>query len=416
MRRTVTHVSSKLTVASTRCSLAIPALLVLGYAIILAARLAYVDALVRQDTVPSLKEAIRAFPGNASYHARMSDFDPAGAAGEIRLALHLNPSNAEFWIAQSVIQELSLNFSAAEKSLLEAARVSRYYGPRWALANFYYRRQDQSQFRPWAREALTAVRTAADVPSIVQMSRKLGISSDDIRRNFLPDRPDVIQAYLQEILRDKNWDQLYLLARKLTTIGSNDHRDTILVSAEALFDAGRVDAAIDLWNTAAQLHWVPHASLNPSTGISVTNGTFTLDPLRAAFDWKIHDYGGISAARLPTAGIGFKFSGKQGEACELLSQNVPLMPARKFELRVKYRTTGILPGTGLHWRILGATGPAIAEGPSLSSEDLTEDMFAFQSPPQQVPLRLSLFYTRVPGTVRIEGRLYLHSLLLTLAP
>lgn len=407
---------SKLTATPLRCALAIPALLVLGYAIILSARLAYVDSLARQDTVPALKEAIRAFPGNAGYHARMSDLDPARAAAEIRLALNLNPSRADFWIAQSIIQELNLDSSASEKSLLEAARVSRYYIPRWALANFYYRRQNPAQFRPWAREALTAARTAADVPTIIQMSRKLGLSSDDIRRNLLPDRPDVLQAYLQEILRDKDWDQLYLLARKLTTIGSSDHRDTILASAEALFDAGRIDAAIDLWNTAAQQHWIPYASLNPSTGLSITNGAFTLDPLRSAFDWKIRDNDGISAARLPTAGLHFEFSGKQPEACELLSQNVPLLPARKYELRVKYRTAGILPATGLHWRILGPTGPAIAEGPSLSSEDLTEDMLAFQSPPQQVPLRLSLFYARVPGTVRIEGQLYLHSLLLTLAP
>jgi hypothetical protein len=248
------------------------------------------------------------------------------------------------------------------------------------------------------------------------MSRKLGLSSDDIRRNVLPDRPDVLHAYLQEVLRDKSWDQLYLLARKLSTIGSSDHRDTILASAEALFDAGRTDAAVDLWNTAAQQHWIPYASLNPSTGLSLTNGTFTLDPLSSAFDWKIRENDGITAARPPTGGLQFEFSGKQQEACELLSQNIPLMPARKYELRVKYRTTGILPGTGLHWRLLGPNGTAIAEGRSLSSEDLTEDTFAFQSPRQQMPLRLSLFYARVPGTVRVEGRLYLHSLQLTLAP
>jgi hypothetical protein len=346
----------------------------------------------------------------------MSDLDPDRAAGEIRLALNLNPWRTEFWLAQSVIQELNQDPSSSEKSLLEAARVSRYYVPRWTLANFYYRRHDPAQFRTWAREALATARTAADVPSILQMSRKLGLSSDDIRRNVLPDRPDVLHAYLQEVLRDKSWDQLYLLARKLSTIGSSDHRDTILASAEALFDAGRTDAAVDLWNTAAQQHWIPYASLKPSTGLSLTNGTFTLDPLSSAFDWKIRENDGITAARPPTGGLQFEFSGKQQEACELLSQNIPLMPARKYEFRVKYRTTGILPGTGLHWRLLGPNGTAIAEGRSFSSEDLTEDTFAFQSPRQQMPLRLSLFYARVPGTVRVEGRLYLHSLQLTLAP
>jgi hypothetical protein len=409
-------VSPKLTATTTRCALAIPALLVLGYATILAARLAYIDALARRDTIPALNEAIRAFPGNADYHARMSDLDPARAAGEIRLALTLNPWRTEFWITQSVIQELNLDSPASEKSLLEAARVSRYYVPRWALSNFYYRRHDPAQFRIWAREALATARSAADVPSIIQMSRKLGLSSDDIRRNLLPERPDVFQAFLQEVLRDKSWDQLYLLARKLTIIGSSDHRDTILASAEALFDAGRTDAAIDLWNTAAQQHWIPYALLNPSTGLSLTNGAFTLDPLPSAFDWKIRENDGISVARRSTAGLGFEFSGKQREACELLSQNIPLMPARKYELHVKYRTTGILPGTGLHWRILALNGPAIAEGRSLSSEDLTEDTFAFESPRQQMPLHLSLFYARVPGTVRVEGQLYLHSLQLTLAP
>jgi tetratricopeptide (TPR) repeat protein len=411
-------VPSKLTAA--RYALAIPALPVLGYAIVLAARLAYADALARQDTIPALNEAIRAFPGNADYHARMSDLDPARAAGEIRLALNLNPWRTEFWIAQSTIQELNLDSSASEKSLLEAARISRYYVPRWALANFYYRRRDPAQFRTWARQALTQARTAADVPSIIQMSRKLGLSSDDIRRNLLPDRPDVLQVYLQEVLRDKNWDQLYLVAGKLAAVGSSDHRDSILSSAEALFDAGRTGAAVNLWNTAAQQHWIPYAPLNPATGLSVTNGNFTRysnsDALPSAFNWKIRNNDGISVPRPPVVGLRFEFSGKQSEACELLSQNIPLLPARKYELRVKYRTTGILPGTGIHWRILVPTGPAIAEGSSLSSEDLAEDAFAFQSPPQPMPLRLSLFYARAPGTVRVEGQLYLHSLQLSLAP
>jgi hypothetical protein len=246
------------------------------------------------------------------------------------------------------------------------------------------------------------------------MSRKLGLSSEDIRRNLLPDRPDVLQVYLQEVLRDKSWDQLYLVAQKLASIGSSDQRDAILASAEALFDAGRTEAAVNLWNLAAQQHWIPYASLNPATGLSLTNGTFTLATPLPAFDWKIRDNDGISVPHFPTTGLRFDFSGKQSEACELLSQNIPLLPVRNYELRLKYRTTGILPGTGIHWRILAPTGPAIAEGGSLSSEDLTEDTFAFQSPPQQMPLRLSLSYARVPGTVRVEGQLYLHSLQLTL--
>jgi hypothetical protein len=44
------------------------------------------------------------------------------------------------------------------------------------------------------------------------------------------------------------------------------------------------------------------------------------------------------------------FSGKQPETCEILSEFVPLAPARKYRLRIRYEANEIGGDTGLNWR------------------------------------------------------------------
>ena len=41
--------------------------------------------------------------------------------------------------------------------------------------------------------------------------------------------------------------------------------------------------------------------------------------------------------------------------------------------------------------------------------EIAQQVFSFQTPPKEGPMRLSISYARQPGFVRIEGRLWIQS-------
>ncbi|MBM3812284.1 MAG: hypothetical protein FJW20_11705 [Acidimicrobiia bacterium] len=85
--------------------------------------------------------AARWEPGNSAYQ-------------ESRRAVELNPHEARGWLRLGLEEEMEGRLTEAERCLLEAARRSRKYEARWALANFYFRRWRKEEFRRWAAEAL----------------------------------------------------------------------------------------------------------------------------------------------------------------------------------------------------------------------------------------------------------------------
>jgi hypothetical protein len=62
------------------------------------------------------------------------------------------PSSSE-WIDAGLSAEQATDYGAAERALLEAARIDHQYLPAWTLANFYFRRGDVAHFWPWAARA-----------------------------------------------------------------------------------------------------------------------------------------------------------------------------------------------------------------------------------------------------------------------
>jgi len=60
----------------------------------------------------------------------------------------------------------------AERCLLEAARRSRKYEPRWALTNFYFRRGRAEEFRRWAGEAVKI--SYGDLTPLFDLCRQVG--------------------------------------------------------------------------------------------------------------------------------------------------------------------------------------------------------------------------------------------------
>jgi hypothetical protein len=130
--------------------------------------------------------------------------------------------------------------------------------------------------------------------------------------------------------------------------------------------------------------------------------------VQEGFDWKLVAPGTVGLSQLEHGGMRLEFDGRQPETCDLLSQYVALQPGRKYQLKTRFRTQGIPPGSGLRWSIV-AGQKAVATGEGLAGETTGEQITTFETPADAAPLRLLLSYTRLPGTTRIRGTIWIES-------
>ncbi len=399
-----------------RLAVAIPMVLLASYAILETLRFASAERLSRRDTFEALQAAVRILPGNADYHGRIATLDPT-KEDELRAALKLNPRDPVWWILQSVRQEVDGDALGAEQSLRQANAVSNYYTPRWSFAAFYYRQGNKAEYSRWARLALSVGN--GNPESLFRMAQRLALSSEEMLHEVLPADPERLNSYLHFALKESDMKLAYDTAALLAVAGSKTYRSTLLETCEALFVAGRISEAVALWNNVSRAGWMALPSLDPSAGKSLSNGTLTGEPVEKGFDWKYSFPSGISASHAePDGSLRLEFSGKQPETGDLMSQYLPLLPGRRYKLTVRYRTDGIPAPSGLKWSIVAVPSgqPLFAEILNSPGGESREQDFEFQTPQQSVSLKLLLSYTRLPGTTRIEGKLWIHSVQLALVP
>ena len=96
-------------------------------------------------------------PGNSATleYAAFTMEDNGGDGVPLRVrASQVNPLDSANWIWLAAREEGSNRMQAAERDLLQAFAVDRQFEPRWALANFYFRRGAGTQALGWARKTL----------------------------------------------------------------------------------------------------------------------------------------------------------------------------------------------------------------------------------------------------------------------
>lgn len=386
------------------------------YASVQSVRFALADSYSRLETLEGARQAIRLTPEKGDYHARMSlllaEEEPAAATGFFRRAVALNPADARSWIELGLRAEADGDYAAAERCLLRAAEEDRQYLPRWTLANYYFRRNDQRRFWMWAKSAASMVHGDAR-----PLFRLCGAVTEDgalIERLDLRD-PALRAAYLSYLIASGRPEWIAPAAR--TVLSGNREADTRLVlsACDRLIQMKAVDAAVEVWNALASGRRIPYAPLNPSMKRSLTNASFSGAPTSLAFDWRVPPLKGVSlAAAEGSSGLRVSFSGEQPASCEPLWQFIPVVENADYEFTFSYRTAGIEPDTGLGWRVADVAGSrVIAEPASLSSGGDAGGAVRFHTPPGCRLIRLGLAYRRALGTTRIRGAILLRNLALT---
>ena len=373
-------------------------------------RLGYADRLFQAGSDAAVERARRLAPGNAAYFA--IDSADRAALGQ---AVAANPRLSSGWIELGLLDEAAGDLAQAERRLLEAARVDRTYEPRWSLANFYFRRGERDKFWLWARQAAeTAYYTQTP---LFRLYWRISQEASVILARGIPDRPNIQAQYLHFLLTEHKLDEAEPSAARFLLYSTKQDVPLLALYCDRLIGAGRIATALGVWNQLSRRGLVPHRTLEPRQGRSITNGDFAEPPLGAGFDWRLHPVQGVTATRSDSPPeLRFTFSGKQPEHCVLLEQVLPLAPGLAYRLTYSSSASGIPAASGLRWYLAD-----LASGKELASASLGADSDAwhaqsldFTAPGDAQGVRLVLEYRRATGTTRIEGTLWLRGVSTTL--
>ena len=344
-------------------------------------RLAVADSLYRSDRVEALERAVHLDAGNARLHGWRAELEErAGmdSSAALRTATALDPLEASWWIRRGLRAEIAGDARGAEAALLEAARVSRQFEPRWALVNFYFRRGDEKQFWRWTRAALEM--SYDDVTPVFRLCWRMAGSADEVLR-VLPARAEPRKKYVAFLLADGRLDAVAPVAPLVSD------RAVLLEACDRLLSSDRTEAAVAVWNSLCMRRIVGYAPLDPGRGVVVTNGDFGVPPSGSGFDWRVVPHPQISVSY--GDGVKFSLSGSQPESCELLWQFLPV--ARGYSVRSECvgtsadtARTSACATWGITWRMEGN--------------------------------RLALVCSRLPGRTRFEGTVTLRRVWLEPAP
>jgi tetratricopeptide (TPR) repeat protein len=386
-----------------------------GYAGYWSARWALADWTMRS----SVEHALRLAPGNPDYYVQLAQAKPAVALAALERAAELNPLSSSVWMELAAAAEQQGDFPKAEHCLLHAVALDKTFAPRWLLAQYYSRRGDQANFWPAVRAALAT--SYDDITPLFDMCWALVPDPGIIEERALPERPDVWRQYFDFLLSKDRMDAAESIAGRIVAQATRETVPSLLQYCDRLLEQNRGPEALETWNSMAARHSLDYPELVPDRGISLTNGGFAKEVLSHGFDWRVSQTEGIFFRQDDSPpGLWFEFSGKQPEQCELLSQFVPVEPAKPYRLVVKYATEGLEGDIGIDWRVVDQGSKAdllLGAGHVGASEGREKaEPYRFQTPEDARLVKLVLVYNRALGTVRIKGSLSLKGVALGFAP
>jgi hypothetical protein len=273
-------------------------------------------------------------------------------------------------VARAAELEVAGDPAAAERVLLDAARLDRRYATAWALANFYFRQNRRAELDRW-------------------LNRAIDMSYGDRAALF---------AFAEEAQLPRARERLAAAEPHLAA-----------QYCERLIAAARYSEALDTWMR----------SHGPKP--LLVNAALDAAPTGTGFDWRLGASPGLSAGALTSPGhpgqIEARFSGDQPDTGEVVSQYLALRSGARYRLSFDYRTSDLAPPTGLRLVVEStadrsnalARAKEFEVSPSwtrISHEFIATSPFA----------RLTLAWKRELGAPRLAGLLAIRNPSLELAP
>ncbi len=379
----------------------------LGAAIFWSARIAIADLRFRRGDAG---RAIAADPYDARYRLHLADAEDR--PGELAAAVHLNPRSPRAWIDLGLRAEAAADLAAAERYLLEAARVDATWLPRWTLANFYFRRGDPARF--WKSAAEAGRMAHGDSRALYELCWMVEPDPRKILETVVADRAEPAAWFYHFLLAHRQLEAAAEALDRLGRYGRPQDRPETAAYCDIALEAGRHDLAVTAWNRAIARRLLPYAPLG-----LITNGNFAVAPLGRGFDWRLPAVEGVTHERLPRR-LRIVLGRSRPERCDLLWQYLALpdaalpdaaLPDAPHRLTYVYDADSPAAGSGLRWEV--RSGGAVMASEPLSRGEGRREYFQFRAAGLA---RLVLVYEREPGRSRWEGAVTLREVSAAAAP
>jgi tetratricopeptide (TPR) repeat protein len=366
------------------------ALLGLALAAFFSVRLAQASAEFSRRSPESVARALEILPYNTDYlslRALQLEYEGEASAPLLERAAVAAPLSSAPRIRLGLAAETRGDFPAAERWLLEAARVDRQFEPRWTLANFYFRQARPDEFWKWMRAALEV--SYGDRTPAFDLCWRFSQDAREILERAIPDQPDVLGGYVSYLL-DQHRSSAGSVAVRLAAMRDPAYTALLEAACDALLDAGNADDAREVWRLLG----------HPAPG-GITNGDFARPPVNHGFDWRLLESPGVTHIHLDPSGQRILLSGKQPESCDLLRQIIAVENGKQYDLRWEARTHEIALPSGIEWSIAGRHATVA------SAEDWQKGVVSFTPTAALVPITLG--YRRPTGQPRAEGFIEIRS-------
>ena len=363
------------------------------------------------DTPASIQAAVNLVPYKSEYVARLAAWNRDERISLLKRSVELNPFDYESLIQLGLYSEITLNDpKTAESYYLKAAAVNHMQEPKWTLTNFYFRRQDTSEFFHWANETLKI--TPFDGANVFT---QMWLMSQDAQRlsAVVPDRPRSLIQYTWFLSNSQQYAAIPPIVQRLVRVAGHDdprawgRDDLIAGSLDRVLASGDLHTGLQFWTTLRDGRWIDQSV--PDANHPLTNGNFRQRFYNHGFDWLPLESEGVHIDQFvdePSIDIGL--SGDQPEHCTLLRQYVAVEGGFLYKLQWKAEAQNIPPGMGLAWHLRPSNGSA---GPELVSSDLlgAKQTWEFLATPNVGGFVLTLESNRPSGQVRPAGHITLRS-------
>jgi hypothetical protein len=271
----------------------------------------------------------------------------------------------------------------AEKELLSALNSDHTYKSRWALANFYFRHNQEDRFWNAAKEALEWA--PRDTDAIFDLCWRLNPDPAFIAGRVLNSRPTVLRDYLNFLQMHKMAAQAYPVASRLLALNDVSDAPRLISYINSAIPTDDWAHGVQIWNQLSQKGWISLPALSLDSP-QISNGDFRVPITGVGFDWRKGSCPGVyyeqdtAASRLVV-----EFSGDQPERCLILEQFVPTLNGVSA-LRAEASPT-LDANSGLSWVLSDLDGRGIQPSKEQSVLRLA---------------RIALVYAK--GTPRTRGR------------
>lgn len=202
-------------------------LLVFGSAFCLTIRLAIAELDLRLDAERTPRSTTPLATWSRATDLAREDASPK----QLRVAVTLNPRLSSAWIQLGLDAEADGNLAEAEMDLLRAASVDRLYVPAWTLVNFYFRRDDEAKFWPWAKRA--AELTSDDYRPLLRLADTLDTSPQRVATRLGGGAP-LLRAYLDILINAHHLDPAREIAGLLSARHDPVDQERLAAFAERL--------------------------------------------------------------------------------------------------------------------------------------------------------------------------------------